>query len=223
MPGCASTTCPTRRNRPTSRTPCSGSAQPSAARSTTAACTPGSAPATSSCRCRAAATSRWSPRWTIRRRTRQPFGQAVRARAEDGGGWLGWVVAVDDLAPVEARLGRAGGPRQPAPAGRGRPALATGGRPGPHRGPAAAVLRAVAEPARRAPVLRGAPGAASWRGWRSAGTPRPSRAGSASRRTHPLDGIEVDWVDDAPGLQAVHFRTRERPGPGRLRAVRPRV
>jgi Glyoxalase-like domain len=33
-----------------------------------------------------------------------PFGQAVRARSEAGGGWLGWVVAVDDLAPVEARL-----------------------------------------------------------------------------------------------------------------------
>jgi hypothetical protein len=36
-----------------------------------------------------------------------PFGQAVRARSEDGGGWLGWVVAVEDLAPLEARLGRA--------------------------------------------------------------------------------------------------------------------
>ena len=36
-----------------------------------------------------------------------PFGRAVRNRAEAGGGWLGWVVAVDDLAPIEARLGRA--------------------------------------------------------------------------------------------------------------------
>lgn len=35
-----------------------------------------------------------------------PFGQAVRARSRAGGGWLGWVVAVDDLAPIEARLGR---------------------------------------------------------------------------------------------------------------------
>ncbi len=35
-----------------------------------------------------------------------PFGQAVKARAESGGGWLGWVVAVDDIAPIEARLGR---------------------------------------------------------------------------------------------------------------------
>lgn len=35
-----------------------------------------------------------------------PFGQAVRSRTEDGGGWLGWVVRVDDLASVERRLGR---------------------------------------------------------------------------------------------------------------------
>ena len=35
-----------------------------------------------------------------------PFGQAVRARSERGGGWLGWVVAVDDLGPFEHRIGR---------------------------------------------------------------------------------------------------------------------
>jgi hypothetical protein len=37
---------------------------------------------------------------------RAPFGRAVARRAEEGGGWLGWVVAVDDIAPVETRLGR---------------------------------------------------------------------------------------------------------------------
>jgi len=36
-----------------------------------------------------------------------PFGQAVKARSSLGGGWLGWVVAVDDIASVEERLGRA--------------------------------------------------------------------------------------------------------------------
>ena len=35
-----------------------------------------------------------------------PFGQAVRARSALGGGWLGWVVAVDDITEVEQRLGR---------------------------------------------------------------------------------------------------------------------
>jgi hypothetical protein len=35
-----------------------------------------------------------------------PFGRAVRQRARLGGGWLGWVVAVEDIAPVERRLDR---------------------------------------------------------------------------------------------------------------------
>jgi len=35
-----------------------------------------------------------------------PFGQAVRARSEAGGGWLGWVVCVDDMSEAEQRLGR---------------------------------------------------------------------------------------------------------------------
>jgi hypothetical protein len=35
-----------------------------------------------------------------------PFGQAVRARSALGGGWLGWVVSVDDISVVEKRLGR---------------------------------------------------------------------------------------------------------------------
>jgi hypothetical protein len=35
-----------------------------------------------------------------------PFGQAVRARSEMGGGWMGWVISVDDLAPLEQRLDR---------------------------------------------------------------------------------------------------------------------
>ena len=35
-----------------------------------------------------------------------PFGQAVRARSALGGGWLGWVVAVDDIREIERRLGR---------------------------------------------------------------------------------------------------------------------
>ena len=35
-----------------------------------------------------------------------PFGQAVRSRSECGGGWLGWVLAVDDITVAEKRLGR---------------------------------------------------------------------------------------------------------------------
>jgi hypothetical protein len=35
-----------------------------------------------------------------------PFGRAVKARSEAGGGWLAWVVAVDDISTVETRIGR---------------------------------------------------------------------------------------------------------------------
>jgi len=37
---------------------------------------------------------------------RAPFGRAVKARAEAGGGWLAWAVAVADVAEFERRLGR---------------------------------------------------------------------------------------------------------------------
>jgi hypothetical protein len=37
---------------------------------------------------------------------RAPFGRAVRSRSEDGGGWLGWAIEVDDIRTVEHRLGR---------------------------------------------------------------------------------------------------------------------
>ena len=36
-----------------------------------------------------------------------PFGKAVSQRAVEGGGWLAWVVAVDDVSKIEKRLGRA--------------------------------------------------------------------------------------------------------------------
>jgi len=35
-----------------------------------------------------------------------PFGQVVRERSEAGGGWMSWVVAVDDIEPVEKHIGR---------------------------------------------------------------------------------------------------------------------
>jgi hypothetical protein len=34
------------------------------------------------------------------------FGRAVSRRAQEGGGWLTWVLATDDIAPVETRIGR---------------------------------------------------------------------------------------------------------------------
>jgi len=34
------------------------------------------------------------------------FGRAVTTRANEGGGWMSWVVATNDISPVEKRLGR---------------------------------------------------------------------------------------------------------------------
>jgi hypothetical protein len=35
-----------------------------------------------------------------------PFGKAVTRKANEGGGWLSWVFSTEDLAPIEAELGR---------------------------------------------------------------------------------------------------------------------
>jgi hypothetical protein len=34
------------------------------------------------------------------------FGKAVSKRANEGGGWMSWVVATNDISPIEERLGR---------------------------------------------------------------------------------------------------------------------
>ncbi len=39
-----------------------------------------------------------------------PFGQAVRACSEAGGGWMGWVVSVQDIALAESLVGRSAMP-----------------------------------------------------------------------------------------------------------------
>ena len=35
-----------------------------------------------------------------------PFGKVVSQRANEGGGWLTWVLSTDDISPIEKRLGR---------------------------------------------------------------------------------------------------------------------
>ena len=112
-----------------------------------------------------------------------PFGQAVRARSALGGGWLGWVVAVDDIAPHEARLGR-----EAVNGNRHRPdglelLWKQLGVQGPAGRPAAAVLRAVGH---RSPATTRVPARAARspsRPWRSPATRPASRTGSASRST----------------------------------------
>ena len=138
---------------------------------------------------------------------KEPFGQAVRARADEGGGWLGWVVSVPDLSVVEARLGRAGVP-------------------GNRRRPDGVELRW-----RQIGVndFRADPQLPFFIQWLVGSEHHPSAGGRADLRLdrmeicgdpatvaswlgepaqHPLDGIEVDWVEgDEPGVVAVHVAT----------------
>jgi len=139
---------------------------------------------------------------------RAPFGQAVKQRALDGGGWLGWVVGTDDIGRVEQRLGRTavdGHRRRPdgvdltwrqigvndliadpqlpffvqwSCAADEHPS--TGGRDD---------LRVVA--------------------LEIAGEPETVESWLGSTDAHPLDDIDVQWVSDTGdvGLVAAHFST----------------
>ena len=71
------------------------------------AATPHLGLATSSCHWPGAQTSEHGR--IIAAAAKAAFGRAVQRRADAGGGWLGWAVAVADIAPVEQRLGRKAG------------------------------------------------------------------------------------------------------------------
>lgn len=137
-----------------------------------------------------------------------PFGQAVKGRTESGGGWLAWVVAVDDIEVVEHRLNR------PAVAGhRRRPdGVDLAWRQ-------IGVLDLLDDPAlpffiewQVEPALH--PGAATDG---PAAAPRIERVEICGDRAKvadwlgdPVAGMDfpVDWVEaDEPGLTAVHFAT----------------
>jgi hypothetical protein len=141
-----------------------------------------------------------------------PFGQAVKARTEAGGGWLAWVVSVEDIEPVEARLGRTSvAGRRRRPDGTELTWRQIG------------VLDLLDDPA--------LPFFVQWEGDAAlhpsvdgAGPPGEQRTEPRIDRVEicgdrgkvlqwlgePLDGIDfqVDWVDaDEPGLSAVTFAT----------------
>jgi hypothetical protein len=139
---------------------------------------------------------------------RAPFGRAVRQRSDDGGGWLGWAIRVDDIGLVEQRLGR----------------LAADGH---RRRPDGFDLRwkqigindVLADP--QLPFFvqwltddehhpSGDGGTVSLVGLDIAGDARriDDYLGSPSRQ--PLDGIEVSWlppIDDQTGVLAAVFET----------------
>lgn len=139
---------------------------------------------------------------------RAPFGQAVRARAAAGGGWLGWVIRVEDIAPIEARLQRS---------------AADGHRRRPDgfdlRWKQIGVKDVAATP--QLPFFVK---------WESEAAQHPGHAGTAitlssleiagdpsvvgeylgTSTQQPLDGVTVDWspsAEDGTGLVAARFQT----------------
>ena len=143
-----------------------------------------------------------------------PFGQAVRARSELGGGWMGWCVAVDDLAPFEERLGRSAVTGQPQVPGRPGTDLATDRHHGLIADPQVPyLLKWEGDPA--PPVQR--------RLYSDVKMSSLTIAGLAERVTEwlgepvekPLEDVAVNWVapHGAPGVPSVTFDTAREPSP----------
>jgi hypothetical protein len=136
-----------------------------------------------------------------------PFGQAVKTRAEDGGGWLAWVVAVDDIAPIEMRLGRSA-----VEGHRVRPdgfdltwkqlgvidVLDDASLP--------FFLQWTSDPSQH-PSLAG-PVHVSAVACELAGDKDRIREWLGGEVASPIESTDIEWVEaDEPGLVAVHFRT----------------
>ena len=139
---------------------------------------------------------------------RTPFGQAVKMRAALGGGWMGWVVAVDDIAPVEQRLSRpAVDGNRHRPDGfdlRWKQIGVNDTMNDPQLPFFVQWLVDAAEHPSAAGNGNGAPAARITR-MEIAGDPDRVAQWLGEPREHPLDDIEVEWVDgDEPGIVAVH-------------------
>ena len=135
------------------------------------------------------------------------FGRAVQRRASEGGGWLSWVVAVDDISPLEQRLGR----------------VASSGQ---RKRPDGFDLQW--EQIGLTDLLED-PQLPFFVQWHSSANEHPSVGGKTGTGLHALEicgdqsrienwlgqpistalnGVDVQWVDaDEPGLVAVHVRT----------------
>jgi Glyoxalase-like domain len=137
-----------------------------------------------------------------------PFGQAVKARTNRGGGWLGWVVAVDDLTAIEARLGR--------PAVQGNRKRPDGfelfwkqiGVKGLINDPQLPFFVCWESDPQHHPAAGAGDGVDLVR-LEIAGDPHRVAEWLGEPEDHPLDDVEVDWVapSGTPGVLAAHFRT----------------
>jgi hypothetical protein len=136
-----------------------------------------------------------------------PFGRAVRARTEAGGGWLGWAIGVEDMSPIEVRLGRSG-----VPGHRRRPdgfdlRWIQLGVNGLADDPTLPYFVQWLSPAAEHPSAGRS--TISLREIEFAGDEATVDSYLGVSTTQPLDGIAVDWrePDDETGLIAAVFET----------------
>lgn len=137
-----------------------------------------------------------------------PFGQAVRSRSESGGGWLGWVLAVDDITVAEKRLGR-----HAVPGNRRRPdgvelrwkQLGVRGLQADPQLPF--VVEWGVDPSMHPSA--GASGKVSLIALEIAGDPARVTQWLGQSTLGALSDIQVDWVAQhgSPGVLAAHFST----------------
>lgn len=135
-----------------------------------------------------------------------PFGRAVAQAAADGGGWFSWVLAVDDISPVETRLGRA--------AARGHRIRPDGqdlcwrqiGIIDVMNEPWLPFFVEWSSPAAQHPSVGGGPVAV--RRIELCGEPESVTSWLGTTAAEAIDEIGIDWVErDEPGLVAVWFDT----------------
>ena len=143
-----------------------------------------------------------------------PFGQAVRARSALGGGWLGWVVSVDELEPVESRLGR-----EAVKGNRHRPdgtelLWQQVGVNGLLNDPQLPYFIHWQSPVELHPSS-GANGDFSLACLEIAGDPQRVSEWLGETVEAPLEDVKVDWVapNGTPGIVAVQLQTPARPRP----------
>jgi hypothetical protein len=137
-----------------------------------------------------------------------PFGQAVRARSGLGGGWLGWVVAVDDITKVERRLGR-----ESVPGNRHRPdgvelRWRQIGVKGLQSDPQLPFFIEWESPSTEHPSAGGT-GALQLDTLEIAGDPHRVSEWLGNSVEGPLEDVGVEWVapHGTPGVVAARFRT----------------
>jgi hypothetical protein len=137
-----------------------------------------------------------------------PFGQAVRARSELGGGWMGWVVSVDDITALEQRLGR-----ESVKGNRHRPdgtelLWKQLGVKGLQSDPQLPFFVQWETPAELHPST-GASGRISLESLDIAGDPARVTEWLGAPVEQPLEDVKVEWVapNGTPGIVAVSFQT----------------